>query len=171
MSSITQAEKRGLVRMVAIAVLIAVANSFLAALVNYHNREVMTDSGAVGQFVNLAIVVWALFTAAFYARTDEEWKKVNEAVVKGDEAAFHVEVIKKIGFTFRLLYILISVLLVLSFYFFHMESWYVTVGVHFMAAFLVSMSISVILDMDDPVKGVINVPGVSEEWLKRLPNH
>src|SRR5215510_7450035 len=60
-----------------------ILNIFFYIFVMYplteHADEVTISTYAINLFVG-----WALFSAWFLVRADEEWKKVAESVVKGD---------------------------------------------------------------------------------------
>jgi hypothetical protein len=66
------------------------------------------------------------------------------------------------------LYLLISLLAILSFQLFHMESLLVSSQIQFGVGFLVVTTILVLWDLDNPLEGTIKVSGVPEEWLSEL---
>ena len=84
------------------------------------------------------------FSAWFLARADDELKKVEEAITKANRDTFLVEVPKRIAPSIRVLYLLISALVVLSFHLFHIESSLVFGEIQFGAGFLVVTTILVL---------------------------
>src|SRR5207237_4565321 len=100
-----------------------VLNALLFTFVmNSLNAGGKADEIAVNTYVVDFFVGWVFFSAWFLARADEEWKKVEEAVHKADRETFLVEVPKRMAASIRVLYLLISTLVVLSFHLFHIES-------------------------------------------------
>lgn len=126
------------------------------------------DEVAVNTYVVDFFVGWALFSAWLLARADEEFKKVEEAVRKSDRDTFMVEAPKRIALSMQILYLIISALVVLSFYLFHIESPLVYGEIQFGVGFLIVTTILVLWDLDDPLDGVMSVSGVQEEWLQHL---
>ena len=92
----------------------------------------------------------------------------EEAVHKADRETFLVEVPKRIAPSIRVLYLLISALVVLSFHLFHIESLLVSSEIRFGVGFLVVTTALVLWDLDDPLAGVIKVSGMPEEWVREL---
>lgn len=113
------------------------------------------------------LVGWVLFSAWFLTKADDEWKEVAEAVAKQDIKAFMLEAPKRLPTSIRVLYLTISVLVVLSFHLFHIESILVLTEIQFGVGFLVVTTVLVLLDLDDPLKGIINVEA-PKEWVEQL---
>lgn len=126
------------------------------------------DEIAVNTYVVDFFVGWVFFSAWFLAKADDELKKVEEAVRKADRETFLVEAPKRIAPSIRVLYLLISALVVLSFHLFHIESALVLSEIQFGVGFLVVTTILVMWDLDDPIDGVINVSDVPEEWKEAM---
>jgi hypothetical protein len=131
--------------------------------------EVGKDEVAVSTYSINFFVGWVFFSAWFLSKADEEWKKTQEAVHKNDKDLFLLEAPKRIAPSIRVLYLLISVLVVLSFHLFRVESDLVRIEIQFGVGFLVSMTILVLWDLDDPIGGVIGVPNIPAEWQNELP--
>ena len=141
---------------------------FFALVMNQINAGSKLDEVAVNTYVLNFFVGWVFFSAWFLTKVDEEWKKTDEAVVKNDMKAFIFEASKRIAPSIRVLYLLISALSVLSFHLFHISSLLVLAEIQFGVGFLVATTIFVLWDLDDPTKGVVNVPNIPQDWLKTL---
>lgn len=126
------------------------------------------DEVAVSTYAINFFVGWVFFSAWFLSKADEEWKKAAEAVAKLDRETFLIEAPKRIAPSIRVLYLLISVLVVLSFHMFHLENPIIMIETQFGVAFLVATTIMVLWDLDDPIGGVINVPDIPAEWVEEL---
>ena len=160
---------RGLTIVLLIGTAAGVINVLLFTLVmNQLTAGSKTDEIAVNTYALDFFVGWVFFSAWFLARADEEMKKVEEAVRTADRDLFLAETPKRIALSIRVLYLLISALVILSFHLFHIESPLVFIEIQFGVGFLVVTTILVLLDLDDPLDGVINVSGVPEEWLREL---
>ena len=160
---------RGLATILLIGIVAGVLNVLLFMLVmNPLTAAGKADEIAVNTYVVDFFVGWVFFSAWFLARADEELKKVEEAVHKADRETFLVEVPKRIATSIRVLYLLISALVVLSFHLFHIESPLVFSEIQFGVGFLVVTTILVLWDLDDPLGGVIKVTDMPEEWVREL---
>jgi hypothetical protein len=160
---------RGLATLLLIGIVAGVLNVLLFMLVmNPLTAGGKADEIAVNTYVVDFFVGWVFFSAWFLARADEELKKVEEAVHKADRETFLVEVPKRIAASIRVLYLLISALVVLSFHLFHIESPLVFSEIQFGVGFLVVTTILVLWDLDDPLGGVIKVTDMPEEWVREL---
>jgi hypothetical protein len=158
---------RGLAIMLLIGIAAGVLNVLLFTFVmNPLTAGSQADEIAVNTYVVDFFVGWVFFSAWFLARADEELKKVEEAVHKADRETFLVEVPKRIASSIRVLYLLISALVVLSFHLFHIESLLVSSEIQFGVGFLVVTTALVLWDLDDPLAGVIKVSGMPEEWVR-----
>jgi hypothetical protein len=73
-----------------------------------------------------------------------------------------------IALSIRILYLLISALVVLSFHLFHLESQLITGEMQFGVGFLVVTTALFLWDLDEPIGGAISVTGVPQEWLDEL---
>jgi hypothetical protein len=160
---------RGLLIMVLIGIAAGIANTlfYLAVtrpLVDHHKL----DEVAINTYVVNFFVGWLFFSAWFLARGDEEFKKVGEAVVRGDREGFLVEAPKKLPTTIRVLYLIISIMSIIGFHLFPIENPLVTFEVQFGVAFFVVMAMLVLFDIDEPIGGVISVHNVPAEWLEAL---
>lgn len=141
---------------------------FFMFVMNQFTTGGKPDEIAVNTYVLDFFVGWVFFSAWFLSRADEEQKKAEEAVQKSDRETFMVEVPKRIALSIRVLYLLISALVILSFHLFHIESPLVYGEIQFGVGFLVVTTILVLWDLDDPLDGVIHVSHVPEEWLREL---
>ncbi len=139
------------------------------------SAEVAVSTYSINLFVG-----WVFFSAWFLARADDELKKVEEAVHRGDKETFLIEAPKVIALSIRILYLLISALVVLSFHLFHLESLLITCEIQFGVGFLIVVTALFLWDLDEPIGGAIAVHGIPEEWLVelrelertgRLPHH
>jgi|SRR5579859_2025363 len=126
------------------------------------------DEVAVSTYSINLFVGWVFFSAWFLARADDELKNVEAAVHKGDKETFLVEAPKQIALSIRILYLLISALVILSFHLFHLESLLITSEIQFGVGFLVVTTALFLWDLDDPIGGAIAAPGIPEEWLEEL---
>ena len=87
---------RGLASMFLIGITAGVINLLVFLLVmNPLTAGSKTDEIAVNTYVIDFFVGWALFSAWFLTRADEEFKKVEEAVRKADRESFLVEAPKQ----------------------------------------------------------------------------
>lgn len=149
--------------------LVGVANVlFFALVMNQINIGSKADEVAINTYALNFFVGWVFFSAWFLAKVDDEWKKTEEAVARKDEPMFLFEASKRIAPSIRVLYLIISGLSVLSFHLFHIGSFLVLAEIQFGVGFLVATTIFVLLDLDDPTKGVVNVPNIPSDWLKKL---
>lgn len=173
---------RPLTLMLFIGLLAGIANVlFFIYVMNPLTLDVTSDEAvAVSTYSINLFVGWVFFSAWFLARADDELKKVEEAVHKGDKETFLIEAPKVIALSIRILYLLISTLVVLSFHLFHLESQLITDEIQFGVGFLVVVTALFLWDLDEPIGGAIAVHGIPDEWLVelkemektgRLPHH
>ncbi|HET8845324.1 MAG TPA: hypothetical protein VFN35_27875, partial [Ktedonobacteraceae bacterium] len=102
---------QGLLLMLVVGILAGILNVFLFIFVtNSLLQEAREAEVAVSTYTINLFVGWVFFSAWFLARADEEVKKVEEAVHKGDRETFLVEAPKMIALSIRILYLLISAL-------------------------------------------------------------
>jgi len=136
---------RGLAIMLLIGIAAGVINVLLFTLVmNQLTAGGKTDEMKVNTYVVDFFVGWVSFSAWFLARADDELKKVEEAITKANRDTFLLEVPKRIAPSIRVLYLLISALVVLSFHLFHIESSLVSGEIQFGVGFLVFTTILVL---------------------------
>jgi hypothetical protein len=126
------------------------------------------DEVAVSTYVINLFVGWVFFSAWFLARADDELKKMEEAVQRGDKETFLVEAPKRIALSIRILYVLICALVILSFHLFALESLLITAEIQFGVGFLVVTTALFLWDLDEPIGGAIGVSGIPEDWLQEL---
>ena len=129
------------------------------------------DTVAVSTYVINLFVGWVFFSAWFLARADDELKKVEAAVHRLDKETFLEEAPKQIALSIRILYLLISALVILSFHLFHLENQLITSEIQFGVGFLVVITALFLWDLDEPIGGAIGVTDVPEEWLEELRQH
>jgi hypothetical protein len=127
------------------------------------SAEVAVSTYSINLFVG-----WVFFSAWFLARADDELKKVEEAVHRGDKETFLIEAPKVIALSIRILYLLISALVVLSFHLFHLDSLLVTCEIQFGVGFLIVVTALFLWDLDEPIGGAIAVHNIPDEWLEEL---
>jgi Na+/melibiose symporter-like transporter len=160
---------RGLLVMLVIGLVAGVLNTLLFVYVmNPLLESAKEDEVAVSTYAINLFVGWVFFSAWFLARADDEVKKVEEAVHKHDKHTFLVEAPKQIALSIRILYLLISVLVILSFHLFFLHSQIVTAEIQFGIGFLVVTTALVLWDLDNPLSGAISVANIPEEWLREL---
>lgn len=160
---------RPLTLMLLIGIAAGVINTlFFIYVMNPLTGGAKDDEVAVSTYAINLFVGWVFFSAWFLARADDELKKVEEAVHKGDKETFLVEAPKVISLSIRILYLLISSLVVLSFHLFHMGNIIVTAEIQFGVGFLVVTTALFLWDLDEPIGGAIGVSDVPEEWLQEL---
>lgn len=129
------------------------------------NAGAKADEVAISTYAINFFVGWVFFSAWFLARADEEWKAVAEAALRGDLAAFLVAEHKRIPVSIRALHLIISVLTILAFHLFEIESPLIHAIVQFGVGFLVLTTIAVLWDLDEPVGGAIGVPDIPPAWV------
>lgn len=139
-----------------------------ATIINPFNKTVKADEVAANTFTLNLFVVWALFTVWFLAKADEEWKKTAEAVNQGNRETFLVEAPKRIALSIRVLYIIISLWVIVSFYLFHIESALVMGVIEVGVGFVIALAIQFLWDLDDPISGAVNVSGIPQDWIAEL---
>lgn len=127
------------------------------------------DEGVMVGLFQVIVVAWALLSAFLYQRADEEWKKVQTAVLANDPDTFLVEVPKRIPKTFQTLYGVVSGIAVVSAMGFHLDSLFIFLFLG-LFNFVVGFMYLIIKDLDDPIAGVVNVEGIPREWLQKLSN-
>ncbi len=160
---------KGLAVMLAKGAAIGLANAlFFSQFMNNLVLDGKGDEVAISTYAINFFVGWVFFSAWFLAKADEEWKKVSEAVLKSDRETFMVEAPKRIALSIRILYLMISILVVLSFHLFHIESPLVLYEMQFGVGFLVATTILVLWDLDDPLHGAICVPNIPADWREEL---
>jgi hypothetical protein len=162
-------EHQGLGALVAWAAAVGVADALVAGLlINPHTAGFKADEVAAGTVAVNLYVAWVFFSGWFLLRADEEWKRVDEAVIRGDRATFLVEAPKRMPVSIRALYLLICILAVLSAHLFHFESWAVLIAAQFGGTFLVALTVQVLWDLDNPLSGVVRVPDIPSDWLEAV---
>jgi hypothetical protein len=150
-------------------ILAGVINAIVFELImNDMTSGTKPDEVAINTYVLNLFVGWLFFSALFLSKADDEWKKVAEAVHTGNRSSFDIEAPKRTALTIQLFYLITSVLVILSFHLFHISSALVRTEIQFGVGFLVVMTVLVLHDLDDPVTGVIRVPGIPEHW-KQAP--
>lgn len=160
---------KGLVIMLIIGVVAGILNVlFFLFVMNPLLEGAKEDEVAVNSYVVDFFVGWVFFSAWFLARADDELKKVEEAVHKKDREAFLREAPKRIALSIRILFLLISTLVVLSFHLFHMQSVLVASEIEFGVGFLVVTTALILWDLDSPIGGAISVSHVPAEWIAEL---
>lgn len=126
------------------------------------------DEVAVSTYAINLFVGWVFFSAWFLARADDEVKKVEEAVHRHDKHTFLIEAPKQIPLSVRVLYLAISILTVLSFHLFFLQSQIVTIEIQFGIGFLVVTTALMLWDLDNPLSGAVSVAHIPAEWLAEL---
>lgn len=158
---------KGIALMILKAIFIGLANVlFFALVINPLNPGTKPDEVAINTYVLNFFVGWMLFTVWFLAKADEEWKKCAEAVHKNDKETFKLEAPKRIALSIRIIYLLVTALVVFSFHLFHIVSLFTLIEIQFGVGFFVTLATLVLWDLDDPTSGVINIPNISPDWLK-----
>jgi len=160
---------RGLTVMLLIGIAAGIINVlFFLYVMNPLTADAKADEVAVNTYAINLFVGWVFFSAWFLARADDEHKKVEEAVHKADKETFMLEAPKQIALSIRILYLLISALVILSFHLFHMENLLITSEIQFGVGFLVVVTALMLWDLDNPIGGAISARGIPEEWLQEL---
>lgn len=160
---------KGLVIMLIIGIVAGILNVLLFLFVmNPLLDAAKEDEVAVNSYVVDFFVGWVFFSAWFLARADDELKKVEEAVHKKDKEAFLVAAPKRIALSIRILFLLISALVILSFHLFHIESVLIASEIEFGVGFLVVTTALVLWDLDSPIGGAISVSHIPPEWMAEL---
>src|SRR5215471_13710938 len=129
---------RPLTLMLLVGIAAGVINTlFFIYVMNPLTGGAKDDEVAVSIYAINLFVGWVFFSAWFLARADDEMKKVEEAVHKGDRETFLLEAPKIIALSIRVLYLLICVLVILSFHLFHIGNPVVSAEIQFGVGFLV----------------------------------
>jgi len=131
-------------------------------------KDVKAEEVAVSTYSINLFVGWVFFSAWFLARADDEMKKVEEAVHKKDRATFLIEAPKIIALSIRVLYLIICVLVILSFHLFQIGSLLISAEIQFGIGFLIVTTALFLWDLDNPLTGAIAVHGIPKEWLEEL---
>ncbi len=156
-----------------IMLLIGIGAGLLNVLLFLYVMNPLTASGkadevAVNTYSINLFVGWVFFSAWFLSRADDELKNVEAAIHKHDKETFLLEAPKQIALSIRILYLLISGLVILSFHLFHLESLLITAEIQFGTGFLVITTALVLWDLDNPIGGAISARGIPAEWLQEL---
>lgn len=160
---------RGLAIMLLIGIVAGIADVLIFLFFsNTLTADGKADEVAVNTYAINLFVGWVFFSAWFLARADDELKKVEEAVHKHDKASFMLEAPKQIALSIRILYLIISTLVIFSFHLFHIESILITSVIQFGTGFLVVTTALVLWDLDNPIGGAISARGIPQEWLQEL---
>lgn len=160
---------RGLLPMLLIGLGAGVLNTlFFIYVMHPLLANAQDDEVAVSTYVINLFVGWVFFSAWFLARADDEVKKVEEAVHRHDKHTFLIEAPKQIPLSVRILYLIISVLAVLSFHLFFLHNQLITIEIQFGVGFLVVTTALMLWDLDNPLSGAISVANIPEEWLAEL---
>ena len=160
---------RGLTIMLLIGIVAGIINVlFFILVMNPLTVNGKSDEVAVNTYVINFFVGWVFFSAWFLARADDELKNVETAIHKRDKETFMIEAPKQIAVSIRILYLVISMLVIFSFHLFHMENLLITSEIQFGVGFLVVTTALVLWDLDDPIGGAICAPGIPDEWLQEL---
>ena len=129
----------------------------------------MTVFIAITSTYTLNIFVGFIFFSAFLLmRADEEWKKADEAIQEGNFRKSKIEATKQMAPTVKLVYNVICILTVTSFYLFHYTSFLLAFVIVFGTSLLVALLREVIDDLDDPISGFIYIHNIPKRWLEKL---
>ena len=159
----------GLATMLLVAFAVGLANWLLfVAAINERNHAADDDGDAVGMYVQALMLIWSIISGWLLYRVDEESSKVAAAVAEGDLKAFLREAPKRIALTIRLLHAALSLLFVHAFHLYHLGDRVVALEVQGGIGFLVSLTVLLIWDLDDPFHGVLNVANIPPAWRDRL---
>ena len=145
--------------------------AFFWYLINPYNANFKTAEVAVNTYALNVFVSWTFFGAFLLLRADEEWKKVDETITENNLKKFLIEGSKEMAASVKIVYYIISFLVVTSYYFFHYESGIIAFAVIFGTSFLVAIAVMVLMDLDNPIEGLINVPNIPKEWIEKLNQH
>jgi hypothetical protein len=126
------------------------------------------DEVAVSTYAINLFVGWVFFSAWLLTRSEDEFKSVEEAIYRGDKDAFLIEARKEISPSIRVLYVIISILVVLSFHLFDIANAVTNDEIQFGTAFLVVITVIFLFDLDTPIGGAITVSGVPKDWLQAM---
>lgn len=137
-------------------------------LINPYNKDLKTSEVAVNTYALNIFVSWTFLGAFLLLRADEEWKKVDETVAKKDFKKFIVEATKEMAMSVKIAYYFISFLVITSYYLFHHETVVSGFSVVFGSSFLVVLMSMVLMDLDNPIEGAINVPNIPTDWKEKL---
>ena len=144
---------------------------FFWFLVNPYNSDFSSSQVLVNTYALNIFVGWTFFSAFLLLRSDEEWKAVDAAVKLKDFKTFMIEATKKIAITVKVSYLTISVLVISSYYLFHYTSIILCFTIVFGMSFLVGLVTIVLEDIDDPLEGLVNVPNIPRDWMKKVKGH
>ncbi|MBI3980583.1 hypothetical protein HY345_01135 [Candidatus Microgenomates bacterium] len=155
-----------------LSVLIAFCNAWL--FTNVIGPRIPSELEVYSNTVALTLgVIWLFFSTSIWLRTDEETKLTAEAIDKKDKAMFLTQASKRLSPGIWLLYFEITVLTLLGFDLFHVESEGMMAGmiINLLISFLVSLTFIINYDSDDSLTGMIvvyNTQKIPREWLNEL---
>lgn len=126
------------------------------------------DETAINTLGGLVSTLFALVYAFVLADTGSEWKAVRDAIRTRKLKTFLIETPKRMPGSFWFAVLFVSFALVVVYHLFHYESVLTLVATHTSVGMIVAMLLLILIDLDDPITGVINVQGVPKSWLKKL---
>lgn len=163
----TRIQKTGIIKWLVLSVAFALVNVFLFIAVtnplSIKADEVAANTGALNLFVGFIFASTFLFWIA-----GEEFKAVATAVSTNDKETFLREAPKRIHLGYWIFYGAIVGFTILSLHQFKIESPMVIFVMEFGIPFVIATALLVIVDMDDPITGVISVAGIKKEWIDEL---
>jgi hypothetical protein len=141
---------------------------FFWLFINPYNIDFKISEAAINTYALNTFVAWTFFSVFLLIRSDEEWKKTYEAVREHNFKKFSIEAPKKIAASVKLIYLTICILVVTSYYLFHFESTVLAFVIIFGTSFIVVLTKNTLWDLDNPLQGLINVPNIPKEWIKKV---
>lgn len=130
--------------------------------VNPRNGAFKRDNAEVIIILTFAVFIFGVLFAYALSMVVGEWKDCQRAVFKKDLRTLLVEAPVRLPTTMvRLLWIIGSAILLLS-WGLHMSSPPLAYLVGFMTPFLLINGMFILIDLDDPFSGVVNVPGITK---------
>lgn len=157
----------GVIRWMVISTAVGLLNT-AASYYLINPLTIATDETAINTLGGLVGTLFALIYAFVLADIGSEWKAVRDAVRAGDLKTFLKETPKRMPASFWFAVVFISVLLIGTYHLFHYESLLTLVVAQTFVGMIVAMLLQILIDLDDPITGVINVEEIPNKWLKKL---
>lgn len=156
---------KGILVWIAISTAAGILNSVISVfLINPHTVIAdVTVLNTLGGFVGTLV---ALVYTFLLVETGGEWKAARDAK---DVDTFVIETKKRMPNSFWYAMGVVTFFLFVVYHLFHYESLIVLIPTHFILGFSIALLIQILVDLDDPATGVINV-NVPQEWLEALKN-
>lgn len=161
-----KSEDLGIISMVLKALTIGLVNLAFYVLVSRNlNSDTKPDEVSIQSLVGVVFLVWSLFTAWLIGQAAIEWKDTEKAVRTKNRLLFLEEAEKRIPRSVMVLYVIVGIFSLLTLHPFHLSGTLSIIMVHLIPGTIVALAFLVLLDLDDPTSGVINVEKIPDDWI------